>query len=168
MAPWRGVYYRVPEPVVAEERRERITESAEETRALAEALGRLLQPGDVVCLWGEMGAGKTVFAQGLAVGLGVTEPVSSPTFAIVHEYRGRMPVWHLDTYRVTSTDELVDLSWTDLLAGHGVIIVEWPERIAAALPPERLDAYLADAGDDLRRIELVPRGARLRALVDSL
>jgi tRNA threonylcarbamoyladenosine biosynthesis protein TsaE len=136
-----------------------------ETRALGEALGRLLAAGDVVTLSGELGAGKTVFAQGLGIGLGVEEPVSSPTFALVHEYRGRLPVWHLDTYRVRSLDELADLSWDDLRAGRGVIIIEWPERIAGALPEERLDVALRDAGEERREIEFIPHGKRMRALV---
>src|SRR5256885_14016783 len=93
------------------------TQSTEETQALGEILGRLLGAGDVVGLSGELGAGKTALAQGIGRGLGVEEPVSSPTFALVHEYAGRLRVWHLDTYRVASLDELIDLSWSDLLAG---------------------------------------------------
>ena len=144
------------------------TNSPAETHALAEALGRMLAPGDVVCLSGELGAGKTTFAQGLGAGLEVEEPVVSPTFALVHEYRGRVPVWHLDTYRIRSPDELIDLSWQDLLAGRGVVIVEWPERIAAALPEERLDVRLTHGPGDTRHIELLPRGARMREIVASL
>src|SRR2546423_15628180 len=104
------------------------TGSVEETQALGEALGRRLGPGDVVGLSGDLGAGKTALAQGIARGLGVEEPVSSPTFALVHEYAGRVSVWHLDTYRVASLDELIDLSWDDLLSGGGVVLVEGPER----------------------------------------
>src|SRR5688500_6399458 len=115
------------------------TRGPEQTRNLGEAVGRLLGPGDVVTLSGELGAGKTVLAQRLGQGLQVRDPVSSPTFALVQEYRGRFPLWHLDTYRVRSLDELVDLSWQDLMAGKDVIVVEWPERIAAALPVHRLD-----------------------------
>lgn len=142
--------------------------SPEETQSLAERLGRLLGPGDVVTLSGEMGAGKTAFAQGLGVGLEVDEPVSSPTFALVHEYKGRLPVWHLDTYRVRSLDELIDLSWSDLLRAGGVVLVEWPERIAAALPDERLDILLKYGAGDRREIELCPAGARMRGLVEQL
>lgn len=147
---------------------EHTTETVEETQALGEALGRLLGPGDVVGLSGEMGAGKTAITQGIAAGLGVREPVSSPTFALVHEYRGRVPVWHLDTYRVRSLDELVDLSWDDLLAGGGVVLVEWPERIAEAMPAERLDLLLRYGDGDRRRIEIRPHGERMRRLVEAL
>jgi tRNA threonylcarbamoyladenosine biosynthesis protein TsaE len=144
------------------------SQSAEATRALGEALGRLLQPGDVVGLSGEMGAGKTTFAQGVGEGLEVPEPVSSPTFALVHEYRGRVPLWHLDTYRVASLDELVDLSWQELLAGCGVVLVEWPERIAAGMPPGRLDVLLRYGDGDCREIEFAPRGDRMQRLVKEL
>lgn len=139
-----------------------------ETQALGERLGRLLQPGDVVTLSGELGAGKTALAQGIGLGLEVAEPVSSPTFALVHEYRGRLPVWHLDTYRVRSLDELIDLSWHDLLRGGGVILVEWPERIAAALPPDRLEITLGYGEGDTREIRLAGRGERMTGLVQEL
>jgi tRNA threonylcarbamoyladenosine biosynthesis protein TsaE len=142
--------------------------SPEETHALGERLGRLLQAGDVVTLTGELGAGKTALAQGIAAGLDVTEPVSSPTFALVHEYRGRVPVWHLDTYRVRSLDELIDLSWHDLLRGGGVVLVEWPERIAAGLPAERLDIILSYGEGDTREITLTGLGERMRGLVQIL
>lgn len=139
--------------------------SVAETQSLAEALGRRLRAGDVVALSGEMGAGKTAFSQGLGRGLEVVDDVSSPTFALVHEYRGRVPVWHLDTYRLSSADELIDLSWDDLLAGGGVVVVEWPERIAAALPPERLDIHVEYGDGDQREIVLTPRGPRMEMLL---
>lgn len=147
---------------------EKTTHSPEETRALGEALGRLLRAGDVVTLSGELGAGKTALAQGIGAGLDVGEPVSSPTFALVHEYAGRMPVWHLDVYRVRSEDELIDLSWQDLLAGRGVVLVEWPERIAPALPAERLEVRLEHVDEQSRRLLVVPHGERGRTLVEAL
>jgi tRNA threonylcarbamoyladenosine biosynthesis protein TsaE len=104
----------------------------------------------------------------LGLGLGVDEPVSSPTFALVHEYQGRLPVWHLDTYRVASLDELIDLSWSDLLAGGGVILVEWPERIAEAMPPGRLDVTLDYGPGDTRLLTFTPRGDRMRQLLVTL
>ncbi|HEU4751835.1 MAG TPA: tRNA (adenosine(37)-N6)-threonylcarbamoyltransferase complex ATPase subunit type 1 TsaE [Armatimonadota bacterium] len=144
------------------------TRSGEETRALGEALGGLLAAGDVVCLSGELGAGKTVLAQGIGAGLGVTEPVSSPTFALAHEYRGRLPVWHLDVYRVRSLDELIDLSWQELLSGGGVVVIEWPERIAGGLPPDRLEVSLAYGDDDAREIRLRGTGPRAREVLAGL
>ena len=145
-----------------------VSRGPEETRALGEKLGRRLEAGDLVTLSGELGAGKTALAQGIAAGLEVVEPVSSPTFALVHEYAGRVPVWHLDVYRLRSLDELVDLSWQDLLAGNGVLLVEWPERIAPALPPERLEVLLEHVDEHSRRLTLTGCGARMEALPASL
>lgn len=147
---------------------ERLSRSPEQTRALGEALGQRLRPGDVVTLSGDLGAGKTALAQGLGLGLGVEEPVSSPTFGLVHEYAGRCPVWHLDVYRLRSPDELVDLSWQDLLTGGGVLLIEWPERIAGALPEERLEIELEHVDEESRRIRLRPRGARMERLVEAV
>jgi tRNA threonylcarbamoyladenosine biosynthesis protein TsaE len=143
-------------------------ETADEaaTRAFGERLGRLLAPGDVVCLAGELGAGKTMLAQGIAAGLGVDEPVSSPTFALVQEYAGRAPIYHLDLYRLASLDELIDLGFPELWHAGGVILIEWPERIAPALPPDRLEIHLAPhpAG---RRLTLAAHGRRAsRVLAD--
>jgi tRNA threonylcarbamoyladenosine biosynthesis protein TsaE len=144
------------------------TTSEQETRLLGVALGRLLAPGDVVTLSGDLGAGKTTFSQGIGLGLGVDEPVTSPTFALVHEYEGRIPVWHLDTYRVGGAAELVDLSWDDLLSGGGAVLVEWPERIAEALPADRLEIRLSSGGDDSRHLQFVPHGRRMCELLQEL
>jgi tRNA threonylcarbamoyladenosine biosynthesis protein TsaE len=107
-------------------------------------------------------------SQGIGLGLEVDEPVTSPTFALVHEYAGRVPVWHLDTYRVSGADELVDLSWDDLLAGGGAVLVEWPERIAEALPPDRLEIRLTSHRDDSRELRFVPHGPRMTELTSRL
>jgi tRNA threonylcarbamoyladenosine biosynthesis protein TsaE len=146
-------------------------ETADEaaTRAFGERLGRLLAPGDVVCLAGELGAGKTMLAQGIAAGLGVDEPVSSPTFALVQEYAGRARVYHLDLYRLASLDELIDLGFPELWHAGGVILIEWPERIAPALPPDRLEIHLAThpAGRRLTLAAHGPRASRVLAEIDG-
>lgn len=148
------------------------TESAEETRALGERLGRMAAIGDVLCLRGELGAGKTVLAQGVAAGLGVREPVSSPTFNLLQEYAGRLPVYHLDAYRVASPDELIDLGFPELWDAGGFVMIEWPERIAFALPATRLEIHLAvsPAGEpeQRRRLTLSAHGARPRDLLPLL
>ena len=119
----------------------------------------------MVTLRGDLGAGKTALAQGVGEGLGIAEPVSSPTFSLVQEYRGRLPLWHLDVYRLRSPDEVVDLAWSDLLQGGGVVLVEWPERIEPALPKERLDLHLEyGTGDEERWLTATPRGERMSAL----
>jgi tRNA threonylcarbamoyladenosine biosynthesis protein TsaE len=134
------------------------THSVEETRALAEDLGRtLLRPGDLVVLAGELGSGKTVFAQGVARGLGVTEPVVSPTFTIVREYEGRVPFAHVDIYRIDRLQELHDLGFDELLDDR-VTLVEWGDAAGPLLPNEWLEVHLVPAGEDEREIRLSPHG----------
>jgi tRNA threonylcarbamoyladenosine biosynthesis protein TsaE len=136
-----------------------ITRSAADTHALAERLGTLLRAGDVVVLAGELGAGKTVFAKGIARALGITEPVVSPTFTIVREYDAPLPLVHVDVYRLDHVQELHDLGFDDLVGGDAVVLVEWGDRVLAALPTDRLDVRLTPGGDDdERRISVEPSG----------
>jgi tRNA threonylcarbamoyladenosine biosynthesis protein TsaE len=144
-----------------------MTRTDEETRAVGEALGRRLAPGDVVCLAGPLGAGKTTLAQGIAHGLGVAEVVNSPTFTLVQEYAGRWPVYHLDVYRLRGPEEAVDLAIEELRAAGGVLLIEWPERIASLLPTDRLEIHLEPQGD-ARRLTAIGHGPRGRALADAL
>ena len=110
------------------------THSPEETEAVGRKLAAQLQPGDVLAYYGDLGAGKTAFTRGLASGLGVTEPVTSPTYTIVDEYlSGRLPLFHFDMYRLGSADELFDIGWEDYLARGGVCAVEWSEIVSDAL-----------------------------------
>ncbi len=138
--------------------------SADETRALGVRLASLLRPGDVVVLSGDLGAGKTVLAKGIAAGLGVTEPVVSPTFTIVREYEGDIPLQHLDVYRLDHFQEVIDLGLDELLDGHAVTIVEWGEAVSALLPTDRLEVSLTrlppeEADDDTRVVEVHAVGA---------
>jgi tRNA threonylcarbamoyladenosine biosynthesis protein TsaE len=133
--------------------------SADETLALGVRLASLLGCGDVVVLSGDLGAGKTVLAKGIAVGLGVTEPVVSPTFTIVREYEGDVPLQHLDVYRLDHFQEVIDLGLDELLDGHAVTVVEWGEAVSALLPQDRLEVVLMvpppeEADDDTRVIEV--------------
>ena len=116
---------------------------AEETEALGEALARTLRPGSVVAFTGDLGAGKTAFVRGLARGLGIGDRVTSPTFTIVNEYEGRLPLFHFDMYRLGDEDELFDIGWEDYLNRGGVCAVEWSERIAGALPPETVTVTIS-------------------------
>ncbi len=110
------------------------THSAEQTEALGARVAQSLKPGDVIAFYGDLGAGKTAFTRGLARGLGVQEPVTSPTFTIVNEYlTGRLPLFHFDMYRLGSADELFDIGWEDYLARGGVCAVEWSENVEEAL-----------------------------------
>jgi tRNA threonylcarbamoyladenosine biosynthesis protein TsaE len=133
------------------------THSAAETRALAAEIGAKLGRGDVVVLNGGLGAGKTTFVKGLAEGLGVVDAVTSPTFTIVQHYEGRLPVTHVDVYRLDRLQELHDFGFEEMLE-DGVTIIEWGDAIAPLLPRHRLEIRLT-LGDDLdtRTIEIAPR-----------
>lgn len=131
-----------------------VSRSAEETQALGERLGARLGGGDVVACIGPLGAGKTCFLQGLARGLGVTADVTSPTFVLVNQYRGRLPVYHVDAYRTGSLAELVDLGLEEMLHGEGVTIVEWADKLLPLLPSRTIMVTIAGLGDEPRQIEL--------------
>ena len=110
------------------------THSADETQALGQKLASRLAPGDVIAYFGDLGAGKTAFTRGLAQGLGITDPVTSPTYTIVNVYlSGRFPLFHFDMYRLSSSDELFDIGWEDYLSRGGVCAVEWSENVEDAL-----------------------------------
>ena len=137
----------------------RTTHGARETAAVGEAVGSFLHPGDLVVLTGDLGAGKTTFVKGLARALGVQETVTSPTFTIVQEYEGRVPLAHVDVYRLDRIQELHDFGFEELL-DERVTVVEWGEAIAAVLPRDRIDVRieLGDDEDD-RIVEIVFAGA---------
>ncbi|MDR7869418.1 MAG: tRNA (adenosine(37)-N6)-threonylcarbamoyltransferase complex ATPase subunit type 1 TsaE [Tissierellaceae bacterium] len=101
-------------------------------------LGKLLKPGDIVCLNGDLGAGKTTMTKSIGIGLDVDEYITSPSFALINQYRGRMMVYHFDVYRLEEVDELYDLGFDDYFFGEGVCIIEWAERIKSMLPEERV------------------------------
>ena len=131
-----------------------LSRSAEETQTLGERLGARLGRGDVVACIGPLGAGKTCFLQGLARGLGVMTDVTSPTFVLVNQYRGRLPVYHVDAYRTGSLTELMDLGLEEMLHGEGVTVVEWADRLLPLLPPRTITVTIAGLGDEPRQIEL--------------
>lgn len=130
------------------------TNSEAETSALGEKLAARLAPGAVVAMYGGLGAGKTAFTRGLARGLGLSSRVSSPTFTIVNEYLGRVPLFHFDMYRLSDADELFEIGWEDYLARGGVCVVEWSENVEGAFPPESIVVKIEKTGDSERRIEI--------------
>jgi tRNA threonylcarbamoyladenosine biosynthesis protein TsaE len=144
--------------------------SAEETRRLGRLLGEELGPGDFVGLQGPLGAGKTCLVQGIARGLGVAPevPVTSPTFVLVGEYPGRLPLRHADFYRVESKRRLEDAGFDDLLDGRGVVVVEWPERFPEVLPKEGLEVSIAIRSESERGIRLVAHGSRAEDLIERV
>jgi len=144
--------------------------SPEQTRALGEAVGRLADAGDLIALTGELGAGKTLFVGGLARGLGVDPAtyVSSPTFTIMHRYGGRLPLYHIDLYRIETPEAFASLGLDEYLQGDGVAAIEWAEHGWGCLPKEMLTFRLRYTGSDTRTIEIVPEGDRYVRLVQAL
>ena len=130
------------------------TNSEAETSALGEKLAARLAPGAVVAMYGGLGAGKTAFTRGLARGLGLSSRVSSPTFTIVNEYLGRVPLFHFDMYRLGDADELFEIGWEDYLARGGVCVVEWSENVEGAFPPETIVVKIGKTGENERSIEI--------------
>ena len=118
------------------------TTSEEETRALAAQLAATLVPGSVVAMHGQLGAGKTCFVTGLARALGVTQPVTSPTFTVINEYAASMPLYHMDLYRIGDPDELWALGFDEYLSPDGVTVIEWPERAGDLLPPGTINVTI--------------------------
>jgi tRNA threonylcarbamoyladenosine biosynthesis protein TsaE len=129
-----------------------ISRSPEETRAVGEALARRLGPGAVVACVGELGAGKTCFIQGLVRGLGADVAATSPTFVLVNQYRGRLPVYHLDAYRTDTLSELLDIGVEEMLHGDGVTVIEWADKLLPLLPPHTVTVTIMGLGDEPRRI----------------
>lgn len=146
-----------------------VTRSTNETLELARAVGELLRPGDVVSLVGDLGAGKTVFARGVARALGVTELVVSPSFTIVREYEGRVPLVHVDVYRIDAVQELHDLGFEEVVRDDAVTLVEWGDKVDGLLPGDRLDIRLKPgAADDERVVEMEGHGHSWRARASEL
>jgi len=143
-----------------------ITHSSEETQKWAERLSERLHAGDVITLEGDLGAGKTTFTQGLAKGLGVQGVVNSPTFTIVKEYQGRMPLYHMDVYRME--DEFEELGFDEYFYGEGVTVVEWASRIQSILPDEILSIRIKRLGDDQREINFEPKGKHFDQICKEL
>lgn len=146
------------------------THGPDETLTVATVLGCLLQGGDVLALSGDLGAGKTVFAKGIARALGITERVVSPTFTVVREYAGDVRLAHVDVYRLEHLQELQGIGWDDYLDTDTVVVVEWAERVVARLPLDRLDVRIdvVEGADEERRITLAPSGTSWAARADAL
>ncbi|MHB1041399.1 MAG: tRNA (adenosine(37)-N6)-threonylcarbamoyltransferase complex ATPase subunit type 1 TsaE [Eubacteriales bacterium] len=146
------------------------TSSPEETVRVGKVLGALLEPGDLLCLSGDLGAGKTTFARGVALGLGIKGRVTSPTFILINEYPGKIPMYHMDVYRLDGPAGMDDLGYEEYFYGNGVTLVEWAEKVEKILPGERMDIYLAPSSkdSDAREITLKPRGGRYCRLVKEM
>jgi tRNA threonylcarbamoyladenosine biosynthesis protein TsaE len=137
-----------------------------ETRQVAAQLAVLLKPGDVVTLEGELGAGKTTFTKGLANGLGVKRHVSSPTFTIIKEYQGELPLYHMDVYRLENSEE--DIGFDEYFNGDGICVVEWAQFINEFLPEERLEIEIQYAGEESRTIQFKAYGTHFEGILRDL
>src|SRR6187402_2718942 len=135
-----------------------ISPDPDATTSLGRALGAVAQPGDLVCLWGDLGAGKTHLAKAFGAGLGVTETITSPSFILMAEYEGRLPLFHIDLYRLADATDALAGGLIDDRQSAGVTLIEWPDRLGAALPAERLDVIIDGAGDEPRTITLLAHG----------
>lgn len=144
-----------------------ITYTPGETASLGASLGQLSEPGDVIFLSGELGAGKTVLAQGIAAGLGVRGPVTSPSFVLVNEYQGRLPFFHLDLYRLQEGD-LPALGLEDYFDRPGVVVVEWPEILDRRLVPAYLEIQIRPLDEQRRELTFCPAGERPEKIVRRL
>lgn len=134
------------------------------TSELGSQIAKRLVAGDILAMWGDLGAGKTFLARSIARALGVPPsiPVTSPTFTFINEYRGVIPIYHLDLYRLADPDEIDTLPWREALYGTGVAMIEWPERLGRQLPEERFDIQLTIVAEESRSVEIGAQGAALR------
>jgi len=146
-----------------------LSHSSLHTERLGERLAAHAAPGEVIALWGELGAGKTVLARGIGIGLGIDEDaVTSPTFVILHEHSGgRLPLFHLDLYRLRQED-LGSTGWEECLDAGGITVIEWPDRAGDELPPDRLDVRIEHVAESKRRVALAATGPRSARLLDAL
>ena len=136
--------------------------SEAQTSLAGEKLAKILKPGDVIAFYGDLGAGKTAFTRGLAKGLGLGSRVNSPTFTIVNEYLGDIPLFHFDMYRLGDAEELFEIGWEDYLDRGGVCAVEWSENVEGAFPPETIVINIKKTGEGDREIDItIPDGRRI-------
>jgi tRNA threonylcarbamoyladenosine biosynthesis protein TsaE len=146
-----------------------ITSSPEQTWRVGEMLGARLRPGDTVCLYGELGAGKTSFSYGIALGLEVKEQyITSPTFTFVNEYQGRVPFYHIDLYRLKDAGELEGIGFEEYIDSDGVTVIEWAERAENDLPEECLSVYLNYVNENSREVGFLAEGERYQKLLEEL
>ncbi len=144
--------------------------SPADTLELGILLGRLLQPGDIVCLDGELGAGKTALVRGIAMGMEIEHSVTSPTYTLIHQYPGKIPLYHFDVYRLENGGGLYDIGGEELLYDGGVSVIEWASRVKDILPDERLwvDISLCPGEDSKRLIEITATGERYMSILEGI
>ena len=152
-------------PVVTE--RTVVCADPDATSALGRRLGTVAESGDLICLWGDLGAGKTHLAKAIGVGLGVTATITSPSFVLMAEYDGRLPLFHIALYRLADAVDALGGGLIDDRQSAGLTLVEWPERLSDALPDDRLDVVIVGSGDEPRTIHVRAIGGRYRRYVEA-
>ena len=142
------------------------SDSAEATRALGQRLGEAAIAGDVIALIGDLGSGKTVLTKGLAAGVGCDpNHVLSPTFVLMRQYEGRLPLYHFDAYRLAGPDDMLEIGAEEIFFGSGLSVVEWADRVMETLPADRLEIHMSVAGEESRKVHLVATGNAGRQLM---
>jgi tRNA threonylcarbamoyladenosine biosynthesis protein TsaE len=154
-------------PETLTERRIEVPDAAA-TTALGLALAEAARPGDLICLWGDLGAGKTHLAKAIGAGLGVTDTIASPSFILMAEYQGRLPLFHLDLYRLGDAGDVLAGGLIDDRQATGLTLVEWPDRMATVLPSDRLDVRIDGSGDGPRTITVRPGTAALERYLEVI
>lgn len=139
-----------------------ISNSPQETQTMAKKLASLIDEGDIVSLTGDLGAGKTCFVQGFAQALGIGSTIISPTFNLIREYSGRIPLFHFDVYRLKTAQELVELGYEEYFFGKGVCVIEWGNKISELLPPDYLEIEFRREGEHTRQLIIRPSGNKWR------
>jgi len=145
-----------------------ITKSPEETKKLGKEVGKLAKPGDLLAFYGELGAGKTCFIQGISQELEVKDYVTSPSFNIINEYQGKLPIYHFDLFRLNNAEEILELGYEEYFYGEGLTVIEWAEKIEQLLPKEHLKIDIKFKDRYKRRISFIPQGHRFNNFLEEL
>ncbi|TET10534.1 MAG: tRNA (adenosine(37)-N6)-threonylcarbamoyltransferase complex ATPase subunit type 1 TsaE [Candidatus Atribacteria bacterium] len=145
-----------------------ITKSPEETKNLGKEVSKLAKPGDLLAFYGELGTGKTCFIQGIARGLKVKDYVTSPSFTIINEYQGKIPIYHFDLFRLDNAEEILELGYKEYFYGEGLTVIEWAEKIEQLLPKEYLGIKIKFKDRYQRTISFIPQGDRFNKFLEEL
>lgn len=145
-----------------------ISHSPDQTKDLGNRIGQLVALGDILLLSGELGSGKTCLTQGVALGLGITDYVTSPSFVLMREYHGRLSMYHVDLYRLDNNEEIVNLGLDDYFYDRGISVIEWAEKGLTVLPVEHLLIKISYLSDTARCLKLIPHGNRYQELISKL
>jgi tRNA threonylcarbamoyladenosine biosynthesis protein TsaE len=145
-----------------------ITKSPEETKKLGEEVSKLVKLGDLLAFYGELGAGKTCFIQGISTGLEVKGYVTSPSFTIINEYQGKIPLYHFDVFRINSIEEIVELGYEEYFYGDGITVIEWADKIERLLPKEYLKIEIKFKTSSERKISFIPQGNKFNLFLEEL